>query len=72
MVSFAPSLMCMDLGKIKEQFGVMDKYVDLYHVDVMDGHFCKNMALTPGIIKNLRENTETAMDVHLMTTDPSD
>lgn len=72
MVTFAPSLMCMDLGKIKEQFGVMDKYVDLYHVDVMDGHFCKNMALTPGIIKNFRENTGTAMDVHLMTTDPSD
>ena len=45
MVTFAPSLMCMDFGKIKEQFAVMDQYMKLYHVDIMDGHFCKNMAL---------------------------
>lgn len=72
MTSFAPSLMCMNLGKMKEQFEVMDRYVKLYHVDIMDGHFCKNMALTPGLIKNFRENTNTDMDVHLMTTNPSD
>jgi len=72
MAIFAPSLMCMNLGKMKEQFEVMDRYVKLYHVDIMDGHFCRNMALTPGLIKNFRENTKTDMDVHLMTTNPSD
>ena len=72
MVTFAPSLMCMDLGKIKEQFAVMDQYMKLYHVDIMDGHFCKNMALTPGILKSFREHTNTDIDVHLMTTNPSD
>ena len=72
MVTFAPSLMCMDFGKMKEQFSVMDWYVNLYHVDIMDGHFCKNMALTPGILKSCRGLTETEMDVHLMTTEPSD
>ena len=64
--------MCMDLGKMKEQFEVMDRHVDLYHVDIMDGHFCKNMALTPGILKNCREYTDTPIDVHLMTTNPAD
>ena len=34
MVTFAPSLMCMDLGKIKEQFAVMDQYMKLYHVEM--------------------------------------
>ena len=72
MVTFAPSLMCMDLGKIKEQFAVMDQYMKLYHVDIMDGHFCTNMALTPGILKSFREHTNTDIDVHLMTTNPSD
>lgn len=72
MVTFAPSLMCMDFGKMKEQFAVMDQYVNLYYVDIMDGHFCKNMALTPGILKSCRGLTETEMDVHLMTTEPSD
>lgn len=72
MATFAPSLMCMNLGKMKEQFQIMDQYIDLYHVDIMDGHFCKNMALTPGILKNFRENTDAELDVHLMTTNPSD
>lgn len=72
MITFAPSLMCMDLGKMKEQFAVMDRYMKLYHVDIMDGHFCKNMALTPGLLKSFRQHTKTDMDVHLMTTEPSD
>ena len=54
MAIVAPSLMCMNLGKMKEQFEIMDHYVKLYHVDIMDGHFCKNMALTPGPLKNFR------------------
>lgn len=70
MIRFAPSLMCMDLGKIKEQFEVLDNYVDIYHVDIMDGHFCKNMALTPGLIQAFRKHTDAELDVHLMTTDP--
>ena len=72
MVTFAPSLMCMDLGKMNEQFEVLDRHIDLYHVDIMDGHFCKNMALTPGILKAFRQHTGKEIDVHLMTTNPSD
>lgn len=72
MITFAPSLMCMDLGKMKEQFTVMDQHIKLYHFDIMDGHFCKNMALTPGLLKSFRELTKTDIDVHLMTTEPSD
>lgn len=51
MVTFAPSLMCMDLGKIKEQFSIMDNYMDIYHVDIMDGHFCKTWRLHLGFSK---------------------
>lgn len=72
MVKFAPSLMCMDVGKIKEQFAILNKYIDIYHVDIMDGHFCKNMALTPGLLKAFSEHTDAELDVHLMTTDPAD
>lgn len=72
MATFAPSLMCMDYGKMKEQFEIMDKYVDIYHVDIMDGHFCKNMALRPALLKGCTSLTDKEMDVHLMTTDPAD
>ena len=72
MITFSPSLMCMDFGRMREQFEIMDRYVDLYHVDIMDGHFCKNMALTPSILKGCSSLTDKQFDVHLMTTDPSD
>lgn len=72
MAIFSPSLMCMDFGKMKEQFNIMDNYIDLYHVDIMDGHFCKNMALTPSVLKGCSSLTDKEFDVHLMTTNPSD
>ena len=72
MATFSPSLMCMDFGQMKEQFEIMDKYVDLYHCDIMDGHFCKNMALTPSILKACVAYTNKEFDVHLMTTNPAD
>lgn len=72
MITIAPSLMCMDFSRAREQFAVMDQYVNLYHFDIMDGHFCKNMALTPSLLKSFRDATSTDIDVHLMTTNPSD
>lgn len=69
---FSPSLMCMDISKMKEQFAVLDKYIDLYHVDIMDGHFCKNITLSPDLIAAFRKFSDKDFDVHLMTTDPCD
>ena len=40
----APSLMCMDPKNVARDISVMDEHFDLYHVDVMDSHFCPNMA----------------------------
>ena len=43
----SPSLMCMDYLKIEEQMKIMNPWVDYYHADVMDGHFCKNITMSP-------------------------
>lgn len=64
--------MCMDFGNMREQFYTMNNYVDIYHVDIMDGHYCKNMALTPPILKACRKMTGAEIDVHLMTENPDD
>lgn len=71
-MEFAPSLMCMDFLKIKEQLEVLNDLVDYYHVDLMDGHFCKNITLSPDMIKTFAEVATKPMDVHLMTTNPTD
>ncbi len=70
--SFAPSMMCMDYLKIQEQMGILNERADLYHVDVMDGHFCKNMALSPDIVRAFGILARLPMEAHLMTTNPED
>ena len=66
----APSLMCMDPLNVTRDVKIMDERFDLYHVDVMDGRFCPNMALTPGFANALRKTSALPMDVHLMVEDP--
>ena len=38
-MKIAPSLMCMDLLKFKEQIEFIDQHADYFHIDIMDGHF---------------------------------
>lgn len=38
---FAVSLMCMDFLKVGEQLNILNDWVGMYHVDIMDGHYCK-------------------------------
>ena len=53
-IRFAPSLMCMDIINARSELEVLNENCSRFHVDIMDGHFCKNMALTPGPLKNFR------------------
>ena len=43
---FTASLMCMDFLDIKHQIEVLDQKLDGYHIDIMDGHYCKNITLS--------------------------
>lgn len=67
----SPSLMCMSPLHVERDVHVMDKEFKLYHVDVMDGHFCPNMALTPPFANALRTISVLPIDVHLMVEDPT-
>lgn len=69
---FTVSLMCMDFLDMKHQLEVLDKNVDGYHIDIMDGHYCKNITLSPDFIKACARVAVKDMDVHLMTTNPND
>ena len=69
---FSPSLMCMDLLNIKEQIEIINERADFYHVDIMDGHFVKNITLSPDFAKAISPVTKLPLDCHLMVTDPDD
>ena len=69
---FTASLMCMDFLDIKHQIEVLDEELDGYHIDIMDGHYCKNITLSPDFMKACARVAKKPMDVHLMTTNPND
>lgn len=69
---FTVSLMCMDYLHISEQIEILNQNADGYHIDIMDGHFCKNITLGPDFIKACAKLTTKPIDVHLMTTNPND
>jgi ribulose-phosphate 3-epimerase len=56
-----------DLGGAVEMLGDI---VDVFHVDVMDGHFVPNITMGPMIVEALRRRTDALLDVHLMVSDP--
>lgn len=71
MKRFSTSMMCIDYFKLKDQIKIIEKYTDLYHIDMMDGHFVPNFALSFDFIKQLKAMTDKPIDVHLMMDNPS-
>lgn len=67
---FSPSLMCMDLLNIKSQIEKLNTRADMFHVDIMDGHYVKNITLSPDFVKAISPACKIPIDCHLMVTDP--
>lgn len=67
---FNPSLMCMDFLDIRNQIGILNSRVDMYHFDIMDGHFVPNITLSPDLAKAIAPICDLPLDFHLMVTDP--
>lgn len=68
---FNPSLMCMDFLDIRGQMAVLNKRADLYHFDIMDGHYVPNITLSPDLAKAIAPISDLPLDFHLMVTDPA-
>ena len=65
------SLMCTDLGNAKKEITELEQAnIDFFHIDIMDGNFVPNFALSPDFVKMTRANVKTPIDVHLMVNNP--
>ncbi len=67
---FNPSLMCMNFLDIKNQLEILNTRVDMYHFDIMDGHYVPNITLSPDLAKAMAPACDLPMDFHLMVTEP--
>ncbi len=70
-IKLCPSLMCADFGNFATEVSAMDAAgVSEYHMDIMDGEFVPNFALSWADFAAIRKMTKTPMDVHLMVKNP--
>ena len=70
MVKIAPSILSADFSRLGDDIRKVEKYVDMLHIDVMDGHFVPNITFGPPVVRSIRMLTKIPFDVHLMVTEP--
>jgi ribulose-phosphate 3-epimerase len=63
------SLWSADLGSLASEMERVERFVDIYHVDVADGHFSPVLLYFPDLVSTLRKRTAKPFHVHLMTAD---
>jgi ribulose-phosphate 3-epimerase len=67
----AASVLAADYSRLHDEISSMvSAGVDLFHLDIMDGHFVPNISFGPAFVKALRKVTDKIFDVHLMVSNP--
>ncbi|MFH1856564.1 MAG: ribulose-phosphate 3-epimerase [Candidatus Omnitrophota bacterium] len=69
-IKIAPSLLSADFGCLEKDMKEIENIVDMWHIDVMDGHFVPNITIGPVVVKSLKGKTKLPLDVHLMISKP--
>jgi len=68
-LKIAPSILSADFGRLNQEIASIEAYVDLLHVDVMDGHFVPNITICPPVVRCIK--TRLPLDCHLMIDNPA-
>ncbi|MDD5108280.1 MAG: ribulose-phosphate 3-epimerase [Candidatus Omnitrophica bacterium] len=71
-IKVAASILSADFSKLGVELKKCERAgADLFHVDVMDGHFVPNITIGPQVVKYMRKATRLPLDVHLMIENPA-
>src|SRR6202162_264035 len=69
--SIAPSILAADFARLGEQVREAELAgADRSHVEVMDGHFVRNISMGAPIVASLRPVTRLPLETHLMISNP--
>lgn len=70
MHKIAPSLLAADFLNLGKDAMIVNKYADIFHLDVMDGVFVPNISFGFPVVEALSKVAEKPLDVHLMICNP--
>ena len=70
MRKIAPSMLAADFLHLEKDVETVNKYADIFHLDVMDGVFVPNISFGFPVIEAIAKKAEKPMDVHLMIVEP--
>jgi len=71
MIEFNVSMMCADFGHLYDEVKALEEAdIDSFHIDIMDGRYVPNFAMSLYDLDCIAKSTEKPLDVHLMIEHP--
>ena len=71
MGSLSASILGADLAYLGDQVKAVERFVDAFHIDIMDGHFVPPIALGAVVVAAMRPLTQVTFHGHLMVDAPT-
>lgn len=69
-VKIAPSMLSADFLNLSKSIELVNRYADIFHLDVMDGVFVPNISYGFPVVEAIAKEAKKPLDAHLMIVHP--